>query len=308
VSVHAWLWPAAASQNSGAVDALFIALVIFSGAMAAAFYAAIFVFGIRYRRGSAAARGNPPDSRRGLEALWTLAPLLVFLGLYAWSARQYAGHYRAPPDAMPVYVVAKQWMWTLQHRNGHRELNELHVPAGQAVRLVMASQDVIHSFFVPAFRLKQDVVPGRYTTIWFRATKPGIYPLFCAEYCGTEHSRMTGQIVVMTPEAFAQWLERGPAGSELARRGGRLFVDKGCSGCHAAGSSVHAPSLDGLFGRRVMLAGGASVIADEVYLRDSMLLPARQVVAGYEPLMPSFRGLLSEDELIALTEYLRERR
>ena len=212
---------------------------------------------------------------------------------------------RSPADALPVYVVGKQWMWKLQHRNGRREIDELHVPLGQPVRLVMTSQDVIHSFFVPAFRLKQDVVPGRYTSLWFTATRLGEFHLFCSEYCGTDHAAMLGRVVVMEPAAFARWLAAGPRVPGLAQQGFALFREHGCSGCHAAGSTVHAPSLDGLLGSHVHLQDGRTIVADENYVRDSILAPDKDIVAGFAPLMPSFAGQLSEEQIEALIAYLR---
>jgi cytochrome c oxidase subunit 2 len=204
-------------------------------------------------------------------------------------------------------VVGKQWMWKAEHANGRREIDELHLPLGQPVRLVLSTEDVIHSFFVPAFRIKQDAVPGRYTSIRFTPTRAGEYRLHCAEYCGTDHARMGGRVVVMPPAQFARWLERGGQGRSLAARGFELFRRKGCSGCHAAASTVHAPDLAGIFGRAVHLQDGRTRIADEAYLRDSILLPKRDVVAGYEPIMPSFQGQLDEDELAALVAFLKER-
>jgi len=212
---------------------------------------------------------------------------------------------RTPADALPVQVVAKQWMWKLEHRNGRREINELHVPLGEPVRLVMTSQDVIHSFYVPAFRLKQDVVPGRYTTLAFTATRLGEYHLFCAEYCGSEHSMMTGRIVVMTPAEFARWLAAGPAEPGLAQRGFELYRRHGCSGCHDPQSTVGAPPLEGLIGRTVHLQDGRSLVADENYVRDSILEPRKDIVAGHQPVMPSFAGQLDEEDIAALVAWMR---
>lgn len=299
------LWPPAASANGATVDALFVALLAVSALAAILFYVAILVLVIRYRRGADVDRRHPPETRRALEIGWTVAPLLAFLALYAWAAREYAERYRPPADAMEVLVVAKQWMWKLQHLNGRRELNELHVPVNRAVRLVMTSQDAIHSFFVPAFRLKQDLVPGRYTSLWFRPTAVGEYHLFCAEFCGSGHSHMRGRVIVMPQAEYVAWLEAGETGPSLAQRGFELFRRKGCSGCHAARSSVHAPDLTGLPGRVVALADGRRVVADDAYLRDSMLLPDKDLVAGYEPIMPSFAGQLDETEIYALIAYLR---
>jgi cytochrome c oxidase subunit II len=294
-----------ASTAAARTDAIFLAMVVLCGAMAALLAFLVVYFAVKYRAGSNADRSAPPANARGLEAAWTAIPLLLFLGIFAWAARDYVTDRSAPPNALPIYVTGKQWMWKLQHRNGRREINELHIPLGQPVELVMTSEDVIHSFFVPAFRLKQDVVPGRYTSLWFTASRPGDFRLLCAEYCGTEHSAMVGRVVVMQPADYAHWLAEGPAEPGLAERGFRLFREQGCSGCHAAGSTVHAPLLEGLMGRTVHLQDGRSVVADATYVRDSILLPRKDVVAGFAPIMPPYAGLLSEDDVQALIAYLR---
>jgi cytochrome c oxidase subunit 2 len=294
-----------ASSIAGRTDLLFAAMLALCGTLAIVLAALVVVFCVRFRSGATADRSNPPSNARGLELAWTITPLLIFVAIFVWAARDFVELHRAPANALPVYVVGKQWMWTLQHRNGRREINELHVPLGQPVRLVMASQDVIHSFFVPAFRLKQDVVPGRYTSLWFEATQLGDFHLFCSEYCGTEHAAMLGRVVVMEPAAFARWLVAGPEVPGLAQQGFALFREHGCSGCHAAGSTVHAPLLDGILGRTVHLQDGRSVVADENYVRDSILVPGKDVVAGYAPVMPSFAGQLDEEQIEALIAYLR---
>ncbi|VTU21680.1 Cytochrome c oxidase subunit 2 precursor [Variovorax sp. PBL-H6] len=293
-----------ASTVAERTDLLFTAMLILCGVIAAGVCIAILVFAVRYRHGADVVRGTV-GGRRGLELAWTLVPLLLFLALFTWAAHDFSRLYRTPADALPVYVVAKQWMWKLQHRNGRREINELHVPLGQPVRLLMTSQDAIHSFYVPAFRLKQDVVPGRYTGLWFTATQLGEFHLFCAEYCGSEHSQMTGRIVVMQPADYAQWLGSGTEEPSLAQYGFARFRELGCSGCHAAGSTVHAPSLRGLLGRTVHLQDGRSLTADENYVRDSILLPRKDVVAGFAPVMPSFAGQVSEEDIQALIAFLR---
>lgn len=297
--------PPAASSIAARADLLFYALTGFSGLMAVIFIGLIAIFVIRYRKGSRIERGNAPTHARGLEAAWTIAPLLVFLGLFFWAAYDYAGLFRPPRDATPIFVVAKQWMWKAEHLNGRREINELHVPLGRPVRLVMASQDVIHSFFVPAFRVKQDVVPGRYNSLWFKATQEGEYPLLCAEFCGTDHAAMTGRIVVMSPERYARWLVAGHVTPAMAQRGYALFREHGCIGCHSARSTVHAPDLTNLLGRVVHLEDGASLAADETYVRDSILEPQKHIVAGFAPIMPSFRGQLNEEDIMAIIEYIR---
>ena len=295
----------AASSIADRNDSLFIAMLVLCGSVAVAIAVAVVGFCIRYRAGSSADRSQPPSGARALELAWTITPLLIFVAVFFLAAKAFVEMHRPPADALPVYVVGKQWMWTLQHRNGRREINELHVPLGQPVRLVMTSQDVIHSFYVPAFRLKQDVVPGRYTSLWFTATQLGDFHLFCSEYCGTEHPAMLGRVVVMEPAAFARWLAAGSSVPGLAQQGFALFREHGCSGCHAAGSTVHAPSLDGLLGSTVHLQDGRSLVADESYIRDSILAPDKDVVAGFAPVMPSFAGQLSEEQIEALIAYLR---
>jgi cytochrome c oxidase subunit II len=294
-----------ASTVAQRTDVLLTAMLILCGVVALGVCITIVVFAVRFRHGSNVERGNI-SRKLGLEIGWTLVPLLIFIGLFTWAAHDFTQLYRPPANALPVYVVAKQWMWKLQHRNGRREINELHVPLGQPVRLVMTSQDAIHSFYVPAFRLKQDVVPGRYTGLWFTATQLGEFRLFCAEYCGSEHSQMMGRIVVMQPAEYARWLAGGTGQPSLAQYGFARFRELGCSGCHGAGSTVHAPSLRGLLGRTVHLQDGRSLVADDNYVRDSILLPKKDVVAGFDPVMPSFAGQVSEEDIQALIAYLRE--
>lgn len=298
--------PVSASSASGRFDLLMLGLLLLTGAVALAVTVLIVWFSVHYRKGSAADRSHAPARNRGVEIAWTVTPLLLFLCLYGWAAYDYVQLYRVPANAMPVFVVAKQWMWKLEHSNGRREIDELHVPLGQPTRLVMTSQDVIHSFYIPAFRIKQDVLPGRYTSLWFTPTQAGEFHLFCAEYCGTEHSLMRGRIVVMPPAEFARWLQQGASAPGIAARGFELFRRYGCSGCHSAGSSVHAPDLDGLLGRSVHLQDGRTLVADENYIRDSILLPKKDVVAGFEPIMPSFAGQISEEDIMAIIEYLRQ--
>jgi cytochrome c oxidase subunit 2 len=293
------------SSYGGDIDLLFIGLLTISLGVALLLFILLLVFAIRYRAGSKADRSHPVRKTWYWEIGWTTLTLLGFLGLFVWGASLYLDVYRDTPDAMPIYVVAKQWMWHVQHQGGQREINELHIPVHRSVQLIMASQDVIHSFFVPAFRVKHDVVPGRYQNLWFRADKTGEFQLLCAEFCGTDHSRMIGRIVVMEPHDFETWLSHQQAPGTLAREGADLFRQLGCSGCHVGQGTVRAPSLDGLFGKPVPLQDGTVVVADDRYIRDSILMPASQVAAGYAPVMPSFAGRVSEDELIRLVAYIK---
>ncbi|HET8877120.1 MAG TPA: cytochrome c oxidase subunit II [Casimicrobiaceae bacterium] len=307
------LHPPADSLLATRVDHLFYAWLALAGVVTVAVFFLIVYFSVKYRHGSRADRDMP--SRRTLrreshriEIAWIGAPLILFLGMGFWAAGLYYAHAAPPADATEVYAVGKQWMWKLEHTGGQREIDELHVPAGRPIKLVMTSQDVIHSFFMPVFRIKQDVLPGRYTILWFTADKPGDYHVFCTQYCGTDHARMIGHVVVMQPAAFERWLTSGNASQSMAAEGAARFRQYGCSGCHGASASVHAPKLEGLYGRRVQLSDGSSVVADERYIHDSVMLPRKDVVAGYEPIMPSFQGEIAEDDLLEIVEYIKSLR
>ncbi len=302
--------PEPASALAGRVDLLFAAMTLLTGTVALVIIVLLIVFSLRYRKNADVNRERAPERvrlrrRRRIELTWIAVPMVLFIVVFVWAAALYFDQALPPDNALEISVVAKQWMWKLQHAGGQREINELHVPVDVPVKLVMTSQDVIHSFFVPAFRLKQDVLPGRYTVLWFTATRTGVFHLFCAEYCGTDHSRMSGRIVVQSPVEFQRWLDRNDSGSTMAARGEALFRQFGCSGCHGRNAAVHAPSLEGLYGRPVPLSNGQMVVADDRYIRDSILLPAREVAAGYAPIMPSFAGQISEDDLLDLLAYIR---
>jgi cytochrome c oxidase subunit II len=299
-----WL-PERASTLAPRVDLIFWVLVAFTLLLVVGLAAANLYFLIRYRRGSDAPRPPLKIKTAYIETTWISATTIGFLGFFFWGAHVYLGEERPPADALVINVTARQWMWDLRHENGRREFNELHVPLGENVRLVMTSEDVIHSFFVPAFRLKQDVVPGKQVSAWFKATKTGTFHLFCAEYCGTVHSGMVGDIVVMPPSQYAEWLVRGNSMENLALRGRRLFTRYNCSGCHDQPAAVHAPLLTHLYGALVPTRDGRMVRADEVYLRDSILQPEKDIVAGYEPLMPSFQNVIPESDLLDLIAYVK---
>ena len=295
-----------ASTIAPGVDAIFWALVGLSVAIMLLVGTLVLFFAIRYRRGTKAYRGPLPEwMSREVEIGWTAATLFIALFLFWWAAASQLPHFRVPKRGLEIHIVAKQWMWKAQHPEGVREIDALHVPLGVPVRLEMVSQDVIHSFGVPAFRIKQDVLPGRYTTTWFQADKVGQYHLFCTEYCGTDHARMTGTITVLAPEAYAAWLAAQPHGADLAGQGAQAARRLGCTGCHGLGARVPAPPLDGLYGRMVTLADGSRVTADETYLHDSITAPSTQVVAGYQPVMPSYEGVASEEEIAALIAWMK---
>jgi cytochrome c oxidase subunit 2 len=298
------LFPERASTMAGRVDALYFFLLAVSFFFSVLIAGAIVVFAIRFRRRSPDEMPQPIHGSMALELAWSIIPLLIVTFIFLWSADLFVASRRVPVGHMEIQVVGKRWMWKLQHLTGQREINELHVPVGVPVRLTLTSEDVIHSFFVPAFRVKQDAVPGRYSTIWFQATNPGRYHLFCAEYCGTKHSGMIGQVVVMEPAAFQTWLAGGATGSPAAE-GQKLFESLACNTCHRADSLGRGPRLEGLFGRPVTLASGETVIADADYIRESIVTPAAKVTAGYQPIMPTFQGLVSEEGLMQLVAYIQ---
>jgi len=299
------LWPAAASQFANEMDRLFAALLLIAALATVSLFAMTIYFITKYHKSRDVDRSAPHERSWHFEIGWITATLVIFVGLAVWGADLFVRQYEPPRNAQEIYVVAKQWMWKIQHPDGTREINTMHVPSGRPIRLIMASQDVIHSFYVPAFRVKQDVVPGRYESLWFSATQPGRYRLMCAEYCGTQHSTMGGWVVVQEPADYARWLEDQHQQRSLAKQGKALFASLGCGGCHGAGSTVHAPPLDGLYGRPVPLEDGRLVKADERYLRDSIMLPKSEVAAGYAPVMPSYAGQIGEDDLVKLIAFLK---
>ena len=299
------LFPEQASTFAWQVDYLSFLLLALSAffAVAVVFFLALFSF--KYRRRSEDERPRPSEDSIALEVTWSIIPLILSLAVFSLGAGAFFRMYRAPENAIDIYVVGKQWMWKIQHPEGKREINELHVPVNQPVRLTLASEDVIHSFFIPAFRTKKDVVPGRYNTMWFEATKVGEYHLFCAEYCGTQHSGMVGRVVVMEQEEFQNWLSGGVSGETMVEAGARQFQQLGCETCHKESDQGRGPKLSGIYGHLVKLTTGQEVVADEDYLRNSILDPGSQVVGGYKPIMPTFQGQLSEETLLQIISYIR---
>lgn len=297
-------WPTAASVHARYEDWLFIFLTVVSVAMTVVIFGAVAFFAMKYRR----RHGREATQIEGsllLEVAWSVIPLGIMMLMFAGGAVLYFSMRTPPRDAAQVYVVAKQWMWKLQHMDGPREINQLHVPVGRDIELIMTSQDVIHSFFVPAFRIKMDVLPGRYTTLWFHATRPGTYHLFCAQFCGTMHSGMVGEVIVMDPNDYQAWLTNGAPSGTLAQSGLTLFQQLGCNTCHNMDAQGRGPVLTGVFGNPVQLEDGRTVIADENYVRESILAPGAKIVSGFKNIMPPFQGQVNEEELNELIAYIR---
>jgi cytochrome c oxidase subunit II len=302
--------PEQASTFAPHVDALTAYLLIITIFFSALIAVLLIYFAIKYRRRSPDEIPRPRHGSMALEITWTVIPLLINMTIFVWGASTFFKAYRIPKQAMEIYVVGKQWMWKFQHQTGQREINELHVPVGARVKLTMTTEDVIHSFYVPAFRIKQDVVPGRYQQIWFEATKPGSYYLFCAEYCGTNHSGMGGHVIVMEPAAYQEWLAGGAGAESAASEGAKIFQERGCSSCHqteAGGQQGRGPTLYGLFGKQQLLSDGSTVTVDEAYIRESILNPQAKIAAGFQTpsIMPTFQGQVSEEQILQLIAYIR---
>lgn len=298
------LWPTAASTHAVAEDWIYIFLVALSVVTTLAIFAAIVAFGMKYRRRHGR-EAEPIEGSTILEVAWTVAPLGVFIVIFALGAVLYFDERTPPPSAAEIYVVGKQWMWKLQHMEGVREINQLHVPVNRDIKLILTSQDVIHSFFIPEFRIKQDVLPGRYTTLWFHATRPGTYHLFCAQFCGTQHSGMIGEVVVMNASDYQAWLTGGAPMGSLAQDGQTLFLQLGCQTCHRSDVQGRGPNLVGVFGKPVQLEDGRIVTADENYIRQHILTPGKTVVSGFKNIMPTWQGQITEEQLNSLVAYIK---
>jgi cytochrome c oxidase subunit II len=300
-------FPHEASTTAHSVDLLLYFLLAVTGAVGLLVAVLLIYFAVRYRRRPGAPPPPPIPGNLRLELFWSLTPLAIFMVIFVWGATIYFGAYRAPDDATVIYGIGKQWMWKFQHPEGQREINELHVAVGRPFKIVLTSEDVIHSFFVPDFRVHMDVLPARYTSVWFQPTRVGTYHLFCSQYCGTAHANMVGRVVVMEPAAYQDWLHLHAEGS-LALEGRKVFLKYRCLSCHSADEHARAPVLEDLYGRRVALNSGATVIADEDYLRESILYPGAKIVAGWRDIMPTFRGQVTEEEIIQLIAYIRSLR
>jgi cytochrome c oxidase subunit 2 len=298
-------FPQQASAQAAQVDAIYFFMVAVTAFFSILIAALIVLFAIKYRRRHRNEVGHAIHGSLALELLWTIIPFFIVMVMFVWGAKVFFDLYRPPVGAMEVYVVGKQWMWKVQHMDGQREINELHVPTGRPVKLIMGSEDVLHSYYIPDFRVKADVIPGRYNVLWFTATKPGTYHLFCAEYCGTKHSGMVGSIVAMEPGDFQAWLSGGGASESPVAAGEKLFQDLACHTCHVGDTQGRGPVLANVFGSTVKLQSGASVVADEGYIRESIVNPQAKIVAGYQPIMPTFQGLVTEEQLLQLIAYVR---
>jgi cytochrome c oxidase subunit 2 len=298
------LFPPEASKFAPEMDALFFFIVLVSLVGFVIVLLLLVVFSVLYNKKRHPVATQVEGSAL-LETTWTLIPLGLFMVLFAWGAILYFRIFTPPANAMNIYVVGKQWMWKAEHPGGQHEINALHVPTGRAIQLTLISQDVFHSFSVPAFRIKREAIPGRYTTVWFEATKPGTYHLFCTQYCGSNHSRMDGDVVVQSPEDYRKWLATSTSGMSLAQNGERLFASLSCNACHNARPDARGPSLANVYGSRLTLTTGERIIADDAYLRQSILNPSQHVTQGYAPIMPTYQGRINEEGVIALIEFIK---
>jgi cytochrome c oxidase subunit 2 len=298
------IFPEQASVQAAQVDGLYFFLLAVTAFFSLLIATLVAVFAVKYRRRGKNDVGVAIHGSLALELLWTVIPFLITMVMFGWGAKVFFDLYRPPAGAMEIYIVGKQWMWKAQHMDGVREINELHVPVGRAVKLTMGSEDVIHSFYIPAFRVKADVIPGRYNVLWFTASKPGRYHLFCAEYCGTKHSGMIGSIIAMEPVEFEAWLGGGSPSTTPAAAGEKLFQDLACNSCHRDDSQARGPQLKGIFGSTVTLENGATAVVDESYIRESIVNPQAKIVKGFPPIMPTFQGLVTEEQLLQLIAYV----
>lgn len=298
------LFPEQASTYAPRVDLLFWSISAFLFLFVNGLAIVVLYLAIKYRKKPGEDRPSKHYENIKIEIIWSVIPLIIGLIIFAWGAFLYYEYANIPDDTLDINVIGKQWMWKMQHPNGKREVNELHIPSGRPVKLTMTSQDVIHNFFVPAFRVKQDVLPARYTELWFEATKPGTYPLFCAEYCGTNHSTMAGTVTVLEPAKYEEWLSGGPQKSPI-EAGEELFTRLGCASCHAAGDESRGPNLENVFGHEQELRDGSVVVANEEYIRESIMNPMAKIVKGYSPIMPSFSGQVNDDDMVNIIAYIK---
>ena len=298
-------WPPAASASAVETDHLILSFTVLTLLLTVPIFVAFTWFALIYRKGVKADRRLTESRSSAIEMTWMIGPFLLTLFFFAWGAQMFMRHKTIPAGGLQISAIGRQWMWKFQHPGGQSEINDLHVPVGENVVMHMISQDVIHAFYLPALRIQMDVLPDRYTDLWFKADRPGAYHLFCSEYCGTDHSVMGGTLTVMEPAAYQQWLGASGSDLSLASAGETLFSSYGCSGCHQGQSTVRAPSLVGLYGKPVPLQDGGTVVADDSYIRDKILNPNNNLIAGYKQVMPSFKGVIPEDDLLRLVAYIK---
>jgi cytochrome c oxidase subunit 2 len=265
----------------------------------------VIYFAVKYRDDTGLKVGAPITGSIPLEIGWSLVPFFVAMAIFVWSTVVFFQIVRAPDQTLELYATGKRWMWRIQHVTGHREINQIHVPVGRPIKVTFTSEDVLHDLYIPAFRVKADAIPGRYSSIWFTPTKTGEYHLFCAEYCGTRHSGMIGTVYVMEPDDYQAWLAGGGLTGSMSARGEQLFEQLACNTCHLADGTGRGPSLGGVFGSQVKLENGQTVLANESYIRESILTPQMKLVQGYGPIMPTFQGLVNEEGLASLIEYVK---
>jgi len=299
------LFPEAASSIAHEVDLIYFFILAVCSFFAILVSILVVTFAVKFRRRHPDEVGADIHGSIALELLWTVIPFILALVMFVWGADLFFRIARPPADSMEVFVVGKQWMWKVQHPEGVREINELHVPVNRNVKITLGSEDVLHDYYIPAFRVKMDAVPGKLTTMWFRATKPGVYQIFCAEYCGTQHSGMIGHVTVLEEHDYEAWLAGGRSTGTAVENGERLFTDLACITCHKADTTGRGPVLHGVFGSQVRLMDGRTVVADENYLRESIVNPQAKVVLGYQPIMPTFQGTVSEENLMQLIAYIK---
>ncbi len=299
------LQPPAASTIAGGVDKLYYVLSGITAFFAVLIFSIIFYFMVKYRRRSDDEQAPPTHTSLVLELTWTIIPSIICAVLFVWASALYVRNARPPAASNEIFVIGKQWMWHIQHPEGPREIDELHVPVGVPVKLTMTSQDVIHDFYIPAFRVKKDVLPGRYTSIWFEATETGTFHLFCAQYCGTNHSQMIGWVYVMTPTDYAAWLAGGEQTESMAQQGERLFSQFGCGTCHVSGENERGPSLDGIYGKPEKLQSGETQVVDEALIRQAIVNPNSVRIPGYQAIMPTYQGQINEEQVLQLIAYVK---
>jgi cytochrome c oxidase subunit 2 len=299
------IFPEQASTFAKDVDALYFFIFAVTAFFALTVAVSVIYFGIRYHKTHEGEIGARIEGSLPLELMWSVIPTIIAMFMFGWGASVYYHLRRPPAEALQIYAVGKQWMWKFQHLEGQREINELHVPAGRPIKITISSEDVLHSLYFPAFRTKMDAIPGRYTELWFEAEKPGAYHIFCTEYCGTNHSGMIGTVTVMEPAQYQAWLQGGGMDGTLAQRGARLFNDLACSSCHVDTGRGRGPSLNNIVGTTVELQDGSTATVDDAYLRESILNSQAKIVRGFQPLMPTFQGLISEENLVALIEHVK---